>query len=151
SSFGGGAGYVTLRALGGTTTAAVAVQPDDRIVVAGDDASAPFGAWHISLARLNANGTLDASFGSGGIVITPLGTDATAAVALQSDGQIVVAGASNNLLVARYHAADGSLDTSFGTNGVATTSGVTVLPYKVSAALEPDARIVVAGTLDHSF
>src|SRR5262249_35079988 len=91
SSFGGGAGYVTLSALGGTSAAAVAIQSDDRIVVAGDDASAPFGGWHISLARLNDNGTLDAAFGSGGIVVTSLPTQATAAVALQSDGKIVVA------------------------------------------------------------
>ena len=152
SSFGGGAGYVTLRALGGTTTAAVAVQPDDRIVVAGDDASAPFNGSNISLARLNANGTLDASFGSGGIVVTPLPTQATADVALQSDGKIVVAGVEgNSLALSRYNPTDGSLDTSFGSNGVATTSGVNVMAFKVAAALEPDGRIVVAGTLDHSF
>jgi hypothetical protein len=92
----------------------------------------------------------DAGFSSGGIVVTPLPTQATAAVALQSDGKIVVAGASNNLLAARYNAAYGSLDTSFGNNGVAASSGVTVMTYKVAAALEPDGRIVVAGTLDHS-
>src|SRR5262249_51630170 len=85
SSFGGGAGYVPLRALGGTTTAAVAVQPDGRIVVAGDDASALFGGWDISLARLTVNAPLDASFGAGGIAVTPLSALATEGVLLRSD------------------------------------------------------------------
>jgi uncharacterized delta-60 repeat protein len=126
------------------------VQPDDRIVLAGSASVAP--GYDIGLARLNPDGTLDASFGSGGIVVTPLPTQQAAALAIQSDGKLVVAGeASNNLLVARYNTADGSLDTAFGNNGVAATSGVTVLPHKVGAALEPDGRIVVAGTQDHSF
>lgn len=145
TSFGGGAGYVTIGALGGTRTAAVAVQPDDRIVVAGGADGAP-----ITLARLNPSGGLDGTFGSGGIVATTLPKQQAADLAIQSDGKILVAGASNNLQAARYNAADGTLDTSFGTNGVATASGVGVSAYKTGVALEPDGRIVVVGTVDHS-
>jgi hypothetical protein len=45
-------------------------------------------------------------------------------------------------LVARYNA-DGSLDSTFGTNGIAT--GGTCNSRNVAMALEPDGRIVLAG------
>jgi hypothetical protein len=58
--------------------AALAVQPDGKIVVAGD-----------ALYRFNANGTLDTSFGNGGVIASPIG--ALRAVALQPQGQIIAA------------------------------------------------------------
>jgi uncharacterized delta-60 repeat protein len=70
---------------------ALVLQPDGNIVVAG---SASFGSSNrVALARFQTNGTLDATFGSGGVVTTSLGaTNASAAdVALQSDGRVVVA------------------------------------------------------------
>ncbi|HEX8189042.1 MAG TPA: delta-60 repeat domain-containing protein, partial [Pyrinomonadaceae bacterium] len=92
-----------------------ALQPDGRLVVVGyteGPTSADF-----ALARYNADGTLDPSFGAGGKVRTSFpGYPATSgdyaqatAVALQPDGKIVVAGAGNQYLLARYNA-DGTLD-----------------------------------------
>ena len=102
-------------------------------------------------------GQLDPTFGTGGIVTTDFGihtssgnlASANAAV-LQSDGKIVVAGGvpgSNGfpiVAVARYNT-NGSLDTSFGNSGIATTSSIEDAPF-TSVALQADGRIVaVAG------
>src|SRR5687768_8077944 len=73
-------------------------------------------------SALAADGSLDPTFGTGGKVMTDFGsTDEGLAVALQSDGKIVVVGKSYDgsnfdFALARYNS-DGSLDTTFGTNG----------------------------------
>ena len=75
---------------------AVAVQADGKIVVAGN--SAPATATTSRSSGTRASGKLDASFGSGGKVLTDLGSasyDRAYAVAVQKDGKIVVAGRSN--------------------------------------------------------
>jgi uncharacterized delta-60 repeat protein len=157
TSFGSnGAGYVSITALNGGDAAAVAVQSDDRIVVAGINPGTPSTGSDIGLARFNPNGTPDASFGSGGIVVSPLpNSERARSLTLQPDGKIVVAGDSfdlslangtDPLMVARYNAADGSLDTSFGTGGIAVSTGFNISADKVDVALEPDGRIVVVGT-----
>jgi uncharacterized delta-60 repeat protein len=89
-------------------------------------------------------------------VVSPLPNDERArSLTIQPDGKIVVAGDSYDLsltngtdpfMVARYNAADGSLDSSFGTGGIALSTGFNVSADKVDVALEPDGRIVVAGT-----
>jgi uncharacterized delta-60 repeat protein len=114
----------TVTASGWTGHAAVAVQPDGRIVVAGT-----------GLARLAADGSTDESFGRHGLVEVP-GSGLTA-VALQPDGKIVVAGD----ILARYDL-DGKLDLGFGSGGDADTTGLGALN---ALALQPDGRIVVGG------
>jgi uncharacterized delta-60 repeat protein len=147
TSFGNtGTGYVNLSTLIGKPS--VAVQSDDRIVVAGLASAGPGAGYSIGLARLNPDGTPDTTFGSAGLVVTP-GTagDGVSSLAIQTDGKIVVAGAKpSNFLVARFNPANGSLDTSFGNNGIAVSAGVRTLDSRVDVALEPDGRIVVAGT-----
>src|SRR5262249_26498564 len=145
---GAGAGYATLSTL--NTAPAVAIQSDGRIVVSGNATTGN----GFAVERLSADGTPDTSFGSGGLVVTPLpGIVKADSVTIQADGEIVVAGAqgnsgtSGNFVVARYNPADGSLDTSFGTGGIAVSSGVAAYTnYQVDMALEPDGRIVVAGS-----
>ncbi|NJO80827.1 MAG: hypothetical protein HC827_21540 [Cyanobacteria bacterium RM1_2_2] len=92
-----GDGIVTLDFNGGFDEArSVVVQPDGKIVVAGyaDNGS----NFDFALTRYNPNGTLDTSFGSGGRVITPIGSNADSAfsVTLQPDGKVVVAGFAFN-------------------------------------------------------
>ena len=93
----------------------VAIQSDGQIVVAGD---AGISTRQFTLVRYAANGTEDAGFGVGGRVTTGFGNDDMAnGVAIQPDGKIVAAGTSlisghDDLALARYNAADGSLDTS---------------------------------------
>jgi uncharacterized delta-60 repeat protein len=157
TSFGSnGAGYVSINTLNGGDAAAVAVQSDDRIVVAGINPGTPSTGQDIGLARFNPDGTADTTFGSGGIVVSRLPNDERArSLAIGPDGKIVVAGDSfdlsltngtDPLMVARYNAADGSLDTSFGTGGIAVSTSFNISADKVDVALEPDGRIVVAGT-----
>jgi uncharacterized delta-60 repeat protein len=93
TSFGGG--IVTLPVGQGEDYGnAVAVQPDGKVLVAG--ASATNAGTVITLLRFLRDGGLDAGFGSGGKVMTAVGTrnDSAAAIALQPDGRIVVAGSS---------------------------------------------------------
>jgi len=97
-------------------------------------------------------GDLDPTFGTGGVVTTPVGagSDVGYAIALQPDGRIVVAGhasngVTNDFAVLRYDAG-GVLDPTFGTGGVATTSlGTTFAFYGADVAIQPDGRIVGAG------
>jgi uncharacterized delta-60 repeat protein len=139
---GGKAEADVVRPIPSTETATgVAVQPDGKTVVVGPtDAGATVqtkGDLEFGVARYNADGTRDATFGVGGLdgnglVTTNFATnldgtgtdDSPAGVALQSDGKIVVAGTSgsgegsadNDFAVARYNA-DGTLDESFGVGG----------------------------------
>jgi uncharacterized delta-60 repeat protein len=133
----------------------VAGQSDDRIVLAGT-ASDAHGNQEIGVDRLNPDGTMDTSFGTGGVVLTPLPTGGafTRAVAIQANGQILVAAVTDDdggtppaqpeaFLLARYNA-NGGLDTTFGTNGIAM-GGTKVILEAEGVALEPDGRIVMAG------
>src|SRR5438046_618184 len=135
---------------GSEETPALALQPDGRIVVAGSSVLV-FG-FNFALARYNPDGTLDLSFGQGGRVLTSFGRSERArSLALQPDGRIVVAGSSGfDFALARYNP-DGSLDSSFGVGGKVTTdfSGTGRFEEEAHAvALQPDGKIVVAGTAD---
>src|SRR5689334_14951796 len=77
--------------------------------------------------RLLSGGTLDPTFGTGGFVtreISLLGSTARAVV-VQADGRIVAAGQTSNggLALARF-TVDGTLDPTFGINGIVTTNDV---------------------------
>lgn len=104
-----GYGGMTLTNIGGKANAghAVALQPDGKIVAAG---YANPGNMDFALARYLSDGSLDPTFGHGGIIATDFGgeSDIAYAVALQADGKIVAAGqtgfvSSNpNFALARY-------------------------------------------------
>jgi uncharacterized delta-60 repeat protein len=112
------------------------IQPDGRIVVAGDIDSAAV------LARYLPNGQLDASFGRAGKVIDQDAQGGADALALQADGKIVIGG---GCCVERY-TANGTRDPSFGDGGrVDARLGVSAL------AIDGQGRIVVAGVIsDHA-
>ncbi len=131
--------------------AAVALQPDGRIVAVGH---AYPGAANdqFAVARYNADGSLDAGFGSGGKVTTDFfgANDLGHAVLLQPDGKIVAAGMAyvagtgiDQFALARYNA-DGNLDGSFGTGGRATTEFSSAYARRLAAARQADGKIVTA-------
>jgi len=102
------------------------------------------------------DGSLDLSFGTNGKVITNIGSiyDQITSIALQSDGKIVVAGYSSPIMypdfaLARYYT-NGTLDNSFGTNGIVTTSISGLHDYGNSMAIQSDGKIVIAGTTNDS-
>lgn len=135
---------------------ALALQPDGRIVVAGvSDAS---DSKDFALARYNPDGTLDKSFGRGGLVTVdfrPLTVDIVHGIALQPDGSIILAGVTyEDVVTLRPHGdfmvarilPDGKSDVSFGLGGVTTTDFADESydePYAV--VVQPDGRIVLAG------
>jgi uncharacterized delta-60 repeat protein len=120
------------------------VQPDGKIVVAGR-------TWPESgsLARLNADGSLDTSFGADGFV-TDHRLPGFRALALAPDGRLVGA-AVGGLQLARY-LSDGSVDPLFAGGGIGGTSEpdqprFIYAKYGPAALLaEPDGGVVVAGT-----
>jgi uncharacterized delta-60 repeat protein len=139
SSFGTG-GTVTSILGGkdaGTQVFGLAIQSDGKIVAGISNIEFGFGPMFI-VARLNVNGSLDTTFGSGGIVETQIGAFGTAAsvLALQPDGRILLAGPR---AMARYHS-NGQLDSTFGTGGIATT----LVGAPTAIALQPDGKILLA-------
>ncbi len=103
---------------------AVAIQPDGKIVAAGYSDSGSNNDF--ALVRCNTDGTLDTSFGPGGVVTTDFGGtgDYGRAVAVQPDGKIVAAGYSDNgtdtdFALVRYNT-DGTPDLGFGSSGLGT-------------------------------
>lgn len=142
-------GIVTIPGVG-LIVPTLSLLPDGRIVVATGSA----------LARLNPDGRLDGSFGVNGVV-PRTGSDfvTVEAMAIQSDGRIVVAGniSSGSFggptevgAVVRYSAA-GALDPSFGNGGVVTTDFDTEYMDRGThfdgLAIQPDGRIVVGGNV----
>ena len=129
---------------------AVTLQPDGKIIVAGQ-ARTDVNEFDFGLVRYNPDGSLDSAFGDNGRVRTGFGVaDSAYAVKLQSNGKIVAAGVeggvSTGFAVARYNT-DGSLDPTFDGDGRATTY-FEVTDYARGLAIQPDGKIVAAGTAD---
>lgn len=148
-SFGNGGKVLT--PIGSSAIAtSMALQPDGKIVVAGQ---ALFGtSSRFAVTRYKANGTLDNSFGSGGKVTTSFGPNGAGAlsVAIQPNGKIVVAGRRSNgtfqrFALARYKP-NGNLDTNnFGTGGKVVTPFGPDEAVASSVAIQPNGKIVAAG------
>ena len=125
----------------------VAIQPDGKLVVAGT------GGIHNQMlaTRLNADGSLDTSFGTGGVLGVDFESrDGAQALALQADGKIVLVGFTNLNLGATDFAIvrllpNGTLDPSFHTNGKQTVSfgGGATGDEATGVAIQPDGRILV--------
>jgi len=126
------------------------IQTDGKIIAAGGS-TFPASTAKITMVRYNSNGTLDNSFGSFGRVATQVGSgglDIATAMALQSDGKIVLAGltASASLIdadvaVLRYNT-NGTLDVTFDGDGKATTSIGLAYDYAMSIAIQADDKIL---------
>jgi uncharacterized delta-60 repeat protein len=144
------------------TAAALVRQPDGKLVIAGlaQRSQPPYDATDILIARYDASGALDPSFGSGGTVHTSLGVFDRAnapALVLQPDGKLVAAGgvdrftgampypyAPTEVVLVRY-LPDGTPDPMFGTNGIVRTS-FTAATSAHGIVLTPEGKIVVGGT-----
>lgn len=146
-TFGGGDGKQTLGttvAPDGSVAVSIALQKDGKIVIAG--AFSPF-----ALARYTANGYLDKNFGYGGVAKGNFKFDGAAAqaMAIQSDGKIIVAAnvttddEANLVVVARYTNA-GGIDSSFGKSGSVTSNDNN--DFVNSLAIEEDGKILAGGT-----
>ena len=127
----------------------VAVQPDGRIVAVGT-AGGPNSKF--AVVRYRKDGSLDTTFGTGGVVQTDFGPyrDEAYGVAIQADGDIVVAGVQgagrpgSNFALARY-LPGGTLDPSFGTGGTVVTSVTTKQDEADGVGILSNGDIVAAG------
>ncbi len=145
---------------------AMAVYPNSQATTAGDVVAAGYvwkgNPWTFGVARFTSSGQADATFGVKGEVTTTFRSypySEVWAVMIQGDGKIVAAGSAyptttgstDVFALARYNV-NGTLDGTFGSKGEVTTS-VTGSPttagndYARAAFLQPDGKIVVAGTI----
>lgn len=133
----------------------VAVTPAGKIVVVGvtNDASPAEAGTDFAIARYHANGTLDTTFDGDGMARVDFASsgDRAAAIAIQSDGKLVIAGEMDpvgagirQIAVTRL-LPNGGLDTSFDTDGKVTVSAGNAVGGD-SLALQPDGKIVVGAS-----
>ena len=136
-----------------SSTSALVLQPDGKLVVAGSTKFEDTGVDFV-LARYNPDGSLDESFGSGGVVSTDFNgsVDVANAITLQEDGKLVAAGCAkvdgqDVMALARYNP-DGSLDNTWGGTYPWDADGKVTTNYVASAdviAIQADGRIIAAG------
>lgn len=132
----------------------LAIQEDGRIVVGGSSGRYYSGGMHpqLTILRFLNNGSLDLSFGAGGVIINGGLGDASNvnSILLQTDGRIVAVGETYNpfdsFQLARY-SPDGSSDASFGNSGYVLTQGGSA----ASGIIQSDGKIVAAGRISNGF
>lgn len=155
TAFGNG-GKVTTD-IGGADNAslALAIQPDGKFVAAGSSFNGTNDDF--ALVKYNSNGTLDDTFGTGGIVTTNFNNSSETidAIAVQTDGKIIVAGYTLNgsffdFALARYNS-NGTPDETFGTGGKVTTGFSDFDDLARAIVIQADGKIVVAGEADTDF
>lgn len=130
---------------------AIVLQPDEKIAVAGSLGRSGLPGYDFAITRLNPDGTPDSSFGIAGVVTTQIAPESNriSSLALQPDGKILATGSVDfkKIAVARYHT-DGTLDHSFGTDGVVFTQIQNLNTTATASVLQPDGKIVVGGDVD---
>ena len=129
---------------------AIAVQSDNKILLAGESSNGSDG--DVIVIRLDSNGNLDPNFGKNGIYTYDGGNgyDAIVDILVQPDDSIVMCGSSNNgtdndLIVIRLNA-NGTTDTAFGSNGVATYHKSDSHDTALRLTVQNDGKILVTGT-----
>ncbi len=131
------------------------IQQIDGKIIAVGALSSGANATAFGIARYSSSGTLDLTFNSTGIVTTEIHSqylDEARAVDIDSSGNIVVAGVTDsdssrsNIVLVRY-SSSGSLDLSFGTNGIVTTNINSTSEDNVAAVkIVSDGKILVGGS-----
>lgn len=133
-----------------------ALQPDGKIVIACGSYTSDAAGYDIWVVRYNTNGSLDSTFGMGGMVVTPIGAgaifDVARTVAIQANGKIVVGGRTQigsnlNFAVVRYNR-NGSLDNRWGNGGIVTTDLGGNSEIINSIAIQTNGRILAGGESD---
>ncbi|MBK8699224.1 MAG: T9SS type A sorting domain-containing protein [Saprospiraceae bacterium] len=128
--------------LDGSELHSIILMEDGKILGVGQSSSSLFSSRFL-MVKFNSNGTLDSSFGVGGVVNNPNAQGIAYDIALQEDERIVAVGYNKNgkMNAIRFNA-NGILDTSFGNNGVMNYEGG---EGKV-VLVQDDGRIIIGGT-----
>jgi uncharacterized delta-60 repeat protein len=136
---------------------ALAIQPDNKVVVAGYVAN-DIGE-SMALIRYNIDGTPDATFGTGGASIPNFQFyNYPSSIAIGTDGKIIVSEVANNasgqlvMVLARFNS-NGSIDSSFAQNGLLTLSpGVlAIVAYPNPVALQADGKILLNYVVSYDY
>lgn len=128
-----------------------ALQPDGKIIVVGNEQQPDPNYFYSSIARFNSNGTPDVSFGSGGVASLTWPNAGywwqwfDKVFVLPSGKLLVTGGVGNYSMGAMRFNADGSLDTTFGNQGVAQKLIMTM--GRSAAVLQPDGKVIVINAL----
>jgi uncharacterized delta-60 repeat protein len=132
----------------------VVVQPDGKLVVGGNIGPVGGGTSRFAFARYNADGTLDTSFGlsatspaigDGGRITVDVDDGGARWLALQSDGKIVAGGNDSNRVALVRLTSAGSLDTTFGADGVVEDDlPNSSLEHVSGLAIQQNQKIVVS-------
>ncbi len=145
-------GVITTPLGSGTLEQRIVLQPDGKFVVASQTYNSQ--TSEVAVVRYNSNGTLDTTFGTGGITKTSVGIGngflRVSEILVQTDGKLLVAGralfgSDGNIFVLRYNP-NGTLDTSFGANGIVQTDVDNLYNRVGGMALQPDGKIIVNGS-----
>jgi len=142
-----GSGGVVQTDIGGNDNpSAVLRQPDGKLVVAGSGSTVEDGSA-MAVVRYDSSGTLDPTFGAGGISIASVESswDVAEALVVQSDGKIVAAGEGGNALALVRYDVDGQLDASFGVVGKVTTKLGASSAHAVGIVQQSDGKLVAGG------
>lgn len=122
-----------------------ALQPDGKLLVAGQTSNGR-GYTCVALARFLPNGELDAGFGTAGMVVTDMSAPSTAhGMGLISDGKILVMASTDHdgYALIRYNT-DGSVDSTYGTNGIFLKSIRHGISAWLGLVVYPNGKAVVA-------
>jgi len=156
AGFGRGGRVTTSFGNGADKAYALLLQPDGRIVLAGDSSQGASGS-DFALARYMPDGSLDTGFGNGGKVLTAIGggsaRETIYALALQSAAgvsRIIAVGGEGDFIAAAYRA-DGTLDPGFGKAGIVQGLFGSVTGAARGVIVTPDNELVLAGHRDHDF
>ena len=149
-SFGGGDGQATLdMGVGDAHLEAIAIAPDGKIVAVGKMDAAS--TWDWAVARFNADGSPDATFGGGdGFVTTDFFGfgDNAYGVDVQPDGKIVVTGvdtaSTSDMAVVRYNV-DGTYDTTFDGDGRVFVDFFGGVDFASNVKVQPDNKLIIVG------
>jgi uncharacterized delta-60 repeat protein len=160
-SFGNGAGYVTTSTTAYNDQAhSVLIQPNGDLVAAGSAATASGLMNSLNVVRYNPNGSLDTSFGTGGVALTTISANVAGPYAAlypsgtANAGDIVQEGQYHNQdqLLVRYNP-NGTLDTTFGTGGLVMTAfpGLSPTPFGGGVLVTSTGQIVALSSQSGEF
>ena len=143
-------GYNLININGNDNAQALVINSDSSILIGGSIGTS--GNLNIGVKKIFPNGTLDSNFGTSGSFTFDFGgfSDFCYDMALQSDGKIILAGAAGvtaanpDFLAIRLNA-NGSLDSTFGNQGIVKIEINTGEDYAKSLVIQPDGKIVLAG------
>jgi uncharacterized delta-60 repeat protein len=138
----GGDGMVVTDFGGADRAAALLIDNTGRIVAAGSSGTSLSSA--VAIARYRGDGSLDRTFGTGGMVTTDI-DNATATAVVAQGTKLLIGAVGGAFVLARYHR-DGTLDRGFGTDGVLATYFGSSSTQLAALALDRRGRVVAAGT-----